>query len=289
MLRVIIQEYVFRYLLTPESFVEIFSIFPFFISYFLYGRNNSVVQFFIMMDMVRLLLLVRFTKLFKSEINRESAHIILGILSMCLIQSSFSQHIENVEGYKLSRDISFNSYFYNFWFMMTTISTVGYGSKLESEIGKISIVIFISIMIIIIPEQCSRLMDLVNSKSVYARRAYKAINQIEHIVLIGTVSQTSLLNFLDEYFHEDHGEYPRHCVLMMPSRPDPATELILIKPSYSTILFYIEGNSLDHVDLSRCLVERANAVIILSDKFSFDAEHEDTHTILEAMIIKDYI
>ena len=30
-------------------------------------------------------------------------------------------------------------------------------------------------------------------------------------------------------------------------------------------------------------------MIILSDKFSFDAEHEDTHTILEAMIIKDYI
>jgi len=97
------------------------------------------------------------------------------------------------------------------------------------------------------------------------------------------------MNFLDEYFHADHGEYPRHCVLMMPSRPDPATQLILVKPNYSTILFYIEGNSLDPIDLGRCLVEKANAVIILSDKFSFDAEHEDTHTILEAMIIKDYI
>jgi hypothetical protein len=97
------------------------------------------------------------------------------------------------------------------------------------------------------------------------------------------------MNFLEEYFHPDHGEYPRHCVLMMPSRPDPATEIILGKANFSTTLFYIEGNSLDHIDLSRCLVEKAKAVIILSDKFSFDAEHEDTHTILEAMIIKDYI
>jgi len=46
---------------------------------------------------------------------------------------------------------------------------------------------------------------------------------------------------------------------------------------------------LDCIDLNRCLVEKANAVVILSDKFSLDAEHEDTHTILEAMIIKDYI
>jgi hypothetical protein len=172
---------------------------------------------------------------------------------------------------------------------MTTISTVGYGSEVYGEVGKICMVMFISVVIVYVPEECSRLMDLVNSKSVYARRSYKTINQIEHIVLIGTVSQTSLMNFLEEYFHEDHGEYPRHCVLMMPTRPDQATEIILMRPNFATTLFYIEGSSLDPIDLGRCFVERANAVIILSDKFSFDAEHEDTHTILEAMIIKDYI
>lgn len=39
----------------------------------------------------------------------------------------------------------------------------------------------------------------------------------------------------------------------------------------------------------RCLVDKAEAVVILSDKFSFNAEHEDTKTILEAMIIKKYL
>ena len=76
---------------------------------------------------------------------------------------------------------------------------------------------------------------------------------------------------------------------MMASRPDPQTEIVLMKPQFVTTLFYIEGNSLDHTDLGRCLIEKSDAVIILSDKFTFDAEHEDTHTILEAMIIKDYI
>lgn len=37
------------------------------------------------------------------------------------------------------------------------------------------------------------------------------------------------------------------------------------------------------------MLEKAKAVIILSDKFSFDAEIEDTKTILEAMVIKKYL
>jgi hypothetical protein len=51
----------------------------------------------------------------------------------------------------------------------------------------------------------------------------------------------------------------------------------------------LEGLTSNDEDLRRCLVEKAEAVIILSDKFSFNAEHEDTRTILEAMIIKKYL
>jgi potassium large conductance calcium-activated channel subfamily M alpha protein 1 len=112
---------------------------------------------------------------------------------------------------------------------------------------------------------------------------------VPHIVLIGAVSQSSLTNFLEEYFHEDHGNKVRHCVLMRPNRPDPNTEMILMKPKFVSTLQYIEGNSLDPNDLKRALVQKAQAVIILSDKFSFEAEHEDTHTILEAMVIKNYL
>ena len=54
-------------------------------------------------------------------------------------------------------------------------------------------------------------------------------------------------------------------------------------------LFYVEGTTQDQFHLRRCLVEKAEAVIILSDKFSFDADFEDTGTILQAMIIKNYL
>jgi hypothetical protein len=41
------------------------------------------------------------------------------------------------------------------------------------------------------------------------------------------------------------------------------------------------------MELRRCQVETAKAVIIFSDKLSFDAHKEDTHTILQAMVIKN--
>ena len=95
------------------------------------------------------------------------------------------------------------------------------------------------------------------------------------IVLIGNVSPTSLTNFLEEYFHKDHGEdITRHCVLMQPYGPEkvPDLHLILNKSKYIHNLKYIEGTPLENNDLERCFIEKADAVIILCDKFSFDAD-----------------
>lgn len=106
--------------------------------------------------------------------------------------------------------------------------------------------------------------------------SYKKIDKVPFIVLIGTISPTSLQNFLDEYFHQDHKEdddFTRHLVLMQPFGPDkiPELHLILNKSKYMNNLHYLEGSSLDESDLKRCIIEKAEAVIILSDKLSFDA------------------
>ena len=45
----------------------------------------------------------------------------------------------------------------------------------------------------------------------------------------------------------------------------------LMQSKYVSSVFYLEGNPLDQRDLKRCLIEKAKAVIILSDKLSFDA------------------
>jgi len=133
----------------------------------------------------------------------------------------------------------------------------------------------------VVPDQCSRLINLVNSKSVYAMNTYKKIDKVDYIVLIGNVQPSSLTNFLDEYFHKDHNEsddVTRQCVLMQPFGPEKVPELhqILMKTRYSINLDYLEGNPHEEADLKRCLIEYADAVIILSDKLSVDADQQDS-------------
>lgn len=57
-----------------------------------------------------------------------------------------------------------------------------------------------------IPDYSAKIYTLLASKSIYERRKYKASENIPHIVLIGSVSDTAMFNFLIEYFHEDHSD-----------------------------------------------------------------------------------
>lgn len=179
--------------------------------------------------------------------------------------------------------------FDNFFFVLTTISTVGYGSVLQATASKLIIIVIIVFVWSPIPSCVSRFVELANSKSRYAKLEYSSLKEVRHVILIGSVSISSLQNFLEEYLHEDHDEGVRHCILLMPKRPDPETELLMMKPKYMQSLFYIEGSTLDNMALKRAKLEKSACVIILSDKFSYDAENEDTKTILEAMIIKKYV
>ena len=77
--------------------------------------------------------------------------------------------------------------FYEFFFIMTTASTIGYGSTIQSDSGRIPLMLFIPFVFVYVPNSCGRLLDLINSKSVYARASYKTAKGIDFIVLIGSV------------------------------------------------------------------------------------------------------
>jgi uncharacterized membrane protein len=83
-------------------------------------------------------------------------------------------------------------FFDSFYFMMTTISVVGYGSSIYSLEGKMALIVIIIIMVITIPEKAANLMALLNSKSKYALAQYDAVNNVPHIVLIGNLSMNSV-------------------------------------------------------------------------------------------------
>lgn len=81
-----------------------------------------------------------------------------------------------------------DSFFLSFFFVMTTISTIGYYSYIKSVFGKILIIILIIISLIVIPSKCSELMMLLASKSVYSRLSYKRVDKIKFIIVTGNIT-----------------------------------------------------------------------------------------------------
>ena len=220
-LRSITQKYLMKFLFTMDSVIEILTTVPFIILYLAVGTKDKSFQFFIMMDQWRLYLFKRFSKNIENENSREFLDILIKISVNIVVFTCFLQHVENKYNYDLEIYDSMYDIYYQFYFTFTTISTVGYGSHVQSTGGRSSIILFILTVVVRLPDQCTRLVQLVNSKSYYARAEYDIIKDVPHIVLIGSVTTTSLSNFLEEYQHEDHDAGQRHCVLMMPTRPDP--------------------------------------------------------------------
>ena len=103
-----------------------------------------------------------------------------------------------------------------------------------------------------VPNKASEFVTLSNSKSKYARNKYDAIHNVPHIVLLGTISLNTLKNFLAEYFHCDHGETLKNCVIMIPTSPDPDLEIWLQKEPFSKEVTILEGISSCDDDLLRC-------------------------------------
>ena len=172
------------------------------------------------------------------------------------------------------------------FFIMTTIGIVGYNSNIISILGRIIISGIIILGIYEIPSQFSKLISQLSSKKVYARATYKMLKGVKFILICGNVSVGTLSVLLKEYFHPDHGESEKHCLILMPKSPDNNMEELL--KLYKNKLFYLEGNPLKFNDLQRCQFKKANMIMLLCNKQAADSSAEDTKTIIMAMAIKNF-
>ena len=238
-------------------------------------------------------------KYFHTDVNRELYSIISFLICLIFDFTIIVNVIENTQTVGkyylfLPRDC-INVYFcegYNdslhstLFFIMTTIGLVGYNSNILSDLGRIIISGIIILGVYEIPSQFSKLISQLSSKKVYARATYKMLKGVQFILICGNVSVGTLSVLLKEYFHPDHGESERHCIVLMPKSPDNSMEELL--KLYKNKLYYLEGNPLKFNDLQRCQFKKANMIMLLCNKQAADSSAEDTKTIIMAMAIKNF-
>ena len=283
--------------------VELVSVAPYLVSRFFVGMKEDLVSntHNICSSLVcfRIFRILQFSSYIQSDVNRELYNIVCSFICLILTGTTMVNVIENTQTIGryylfLPRDCNDNyncdgtndSFYSSLFFVFTTVATIGYYSTTTSVAGKCIIIALVLVGVFEIPAQSSNLMIQLSNKSIYARTAYKKLENVEFILISGNISLGSITVLLQEYFHPDHGENERHALILLPQQPD--TNMKTLLQIYQNKLFYFEGDPLKINDLKRCQFKDASMIMLLCNKQTDDSSAEDSKTIIQAMAIKKF-
>ncbi|KAL4472400.1 hypothetical protein ABPG74_018349 [Tetrahymena malaccensis] len=176
------------------------------------------------------------------------------------------------------------------YFVVVSISTVGYGDVVpQSEMGRATVIVLIIIVIVIVPQQTNELIRLISLQSVYARTIYKPNSDIPHIIITGHVDVSALRFFCNELFHEDHGNQDKNAIILQSNIPSSEMELFLNNQQYEHNLTYLQGNPKSERDLKRAAATKAKTCVIMINKYSGDSTSSDHKNIMTGLCIKKIV
>ena len=293
LLRLYVSKDIVSTLLSMSSILDFMTTIPYISVNIYYGItytdfNNAPILVVSMLDIWRLFTLNKFIKYVEDEDTQKLISNIHTILSLVLCSTGLLDTVDT-----LGDEDSFyqpeQPFHHTFFFIMTTISIIGYGIGIEDTSTRITLIVIIIWGMAVVPSRAGEIVNLISKRSIYADFKYKLISKVPHVVLIGSVSLKNATNFFEEYFHPDHGNITRHCVIIKSTRPDKKMENLLQHPKYLSKVHYIEGNPTDKRTFSSANLDKATHVVIMSNNLTSDPAKEDANSILLAMVIKKYL
>jgi hypothetical protein len=181
-----------------------------------------------------------------------------------------------------------------FYYIVVTMSTVGYGDiHPTTSYSRVVVILFIITFAVVIPMQLNQLVRLLSAQSVFRGR-YNARSTDEHVVLCGHVNDRKKLEkFFKEFFHPDrtmHNSPQFHIVILCPEDPTEEVTSLLVAPFFDSKVKYLIGSALNIEDLQRAQVDLASAVFFLSNiEAKVEAACADgTTTVLRTLAVSDF-
>lgn len=180
-----------------------------------------------------------------------------------------------------------NSFLEYAYFVMVTMSTVGYGDYFAmTDIGRGFMTFFIIAGIAFFAFALPNLVDL--AVDYYHRTQWSKFDTTRvprHVLVCGHITSTTVSDFLKDFLHKDRGDSKTHVLFMHTERPN--AELRAILRSYYTRVQYVLGSVLKAKDLAKAKIEECAAVFILAEKHCEYPEREDQENLLRLVSIKN--
>jgi hypothetical protein len=188
-------------------------------------------------------------------------------------------------------NLSFNACAY---FILITVSLVGYGSDATSVYSKGVVVVLIFIALFTLPSQFRDIEQIVNSRSQF-KNAYKpSVSGENHIIVCGHVNNKQKLSaFLQEFLHPDRlfsNSVLFHVVVLHPCEPSAEVIEMITSFYFFQKVTFVVGSALAVDDLKRAQADEAFGMFFLCDTEvnSEVALQEDVCTVTRALSVSNF-
>lgn len=180
-------------------------------------------------------------------------------------------------------DWTFFSSFFNSVLVFVTIQT----PPADNVLAKCFVGALVIVLILIVPYQVSRVLDLGKSFSQYELADYKTSNSSKHIVLCGDLTPSRIDHFFREIFHDDHDMMNVNVVVLSEEPPSTSMVSLLMDPFFDKRTRFIQGSLLDVDDAQRAACGEADAIFILSRRCGQEDHMTSDHrTLMRVMTAK---
>lgn len=287
LLRFLASENIIRFWLQPYTIVDVFTLPHIFVSIVL-GVDYlglRTLRFFFFKQVV---LLVRMVPCIHSQDLIDVFSLFINFIILWLTSSGII-HLLEAQGdpwrmFSNSQDVTFLEFTY---FMMVTMSTVGYGDyNATTDWGRFVMVFLIILGLAFFATILPALADI--TSSYYQRTQFSRFDNTrvpQHVIVCGHVTAFSATEFLKDFLHPDRGDTNTHVLFLHPIRPD--LHLKNVVRSYYTRVQYLVGSVLNGTDLEKAKIEKSLACFILADKHCENPIEEDNANLLRLVSVKN--
>nr|XP_033325271.1 calcium-activated potassium channel slowpoke isoform X36 [Megalopta genalis] len=273
------------FMLEMYSFVDYFTIPPSFVSIYL-DRTWIGLRFLRALRLMTVPDILQYLNILKTSSSIRLAQLVSIFISVWLTAAGIIHLLENSGDPLEFTNPQQLSYWTCVYFLIVTMSTVGYGDVYcQTVLGRTFLVFFLLVGLAIFASSIPEIIELVGSRSKYSGE-YKREHGKRHIVVCGHITYESVSHFLKDFLHEDREDVDVEVVFLHRKEPDLELEGLL-KRHYTTVEFF-QGTMMNAVDLERVKVHEADACLVLANKYCQDPDAEDAANIMRVISIKNY-
>ncbi|XP_018377737.1 PREDICTED: calcium-activated potassium channel slowpoke isoform X19 [Trachymyrmex cornetzi] len=273
------------FMLEMYSFVDYFTIPPSFVSIYL-DRTWIGLRFLRALRLMTVPDILQYLNILKTSSSIRLAQLVSIFISVWLTAAGIIHLLENSGDPFDFANPQQLSYWTCVYFLIVTMSTVGYGDVYcQTVLGRTFLVFFLLVGLAIFASCIPEIIDLIGTRNKYGG-TLKNERGRRHIVVCGHITYESVSHFLKDFLHEDREDVDVEVVFLHRKPPDLELEG-LFKRHFTTVEFF-QGTIMNPIDLQRVKVHEADACLVLANKYCQDPDAEDAANIMRVISIKNY-